>query len=128
LSEAVRELTAGIGADHALEVVGLPETILAAYSSARRGGVVTLVGAGRYDESVTFPALSLMADAKQIRGSVYGATDAQRDIPIMATLAVTGRLDLQALVTERIRLDEVNAAFASMAAGNGARRVVVFDE
>jgi S-(hydroxymethyl)glutathione dehydrogenase/alcohol dehydrogenase len=127
LPAAVRELTAGIGADHALEVVGLPETILAAYSSARRGGVVTLVGAGRYDESVTFPALSLMADAKQIRGSVYGQTDGTRDIPIMATLAVTGRLDLQALVTERIRLDEVNAAFASMAAGNGARRIVVFD-
>ena len=50
LPTAVRELTAGIGADHALEVVGLPETILAAYGSARRGGVVTLVGAGRYDE------------------------------------------------------------------------------
>ncbi|MGN6474222.1 MAG: zinc-binding dehydrogenase [Mycobacteriales bacterium] len=127
LPTAVRELTAGVGADHALEVVGMPETILAAYSSARRGGVVTLVGAGRYDESVTFPALSLMADAKQIRGSVYGQTDGTRDIPIMATLAVTGRLDLQALVTERIRLDEVNAAFASMAAGNGARRIVVFD-
>jgi S-(hydroxymethyl)glutathione dehydrogenase/alcohol dehydrogenase len=127
LPAAVRELTDGIGADHALEVVGLPETILAAYSSARRGGVVTLVGAGRYDEFVTFPALSLMADAKQVRGSVYGQTDAARDIPVMATLAVNGQLDLQALVTERIRLDEVNAAFASMAAGNGARRVVVFD-
>jgi S-(hydroxymethyl)glutathione dehydrogenase/alcohol dehydrogenase len=127
LPAAVRELTDGIGADHALEVVGLPETILGAYSSARRGGVVTLVGAGRYDEFVTFPALSLMADAKQVRGSVYGQTDAARDIPVMATLAVNGQLDLQALVTERIRLDEVNAAFASMAAGNGARRVVVFD-
>ena len=68
-----------------------------------------------------------MADAKQIRGSVYGETDATRDIPIMATLAVAGRLDLQALVTERIRLDEVNAAFAAMAAGNGARRIVTFD-
>lgn len=128
LPTAVRELTGGIGTDHALEVVGLPETILAAYASARRGGIVTLVGAGRYDETVTFPALSLMADSKQIRGSVYGQTDGLRDIPLMATLAVTGQLDLQALVTERIRLDEVNAAFASMAAGNGARRIVVFDE
>jgi S-(hydroxymethyl)glutathione dehydrogenase/alcohol dehydrogenase len=128
LPTAVRDLTDGMGTDHALEVVGLPETILAAYSAARRGGIVTLVGAGRYDETVTFPALSLMADAKQIRGSVYGQTDGSRDIPLMATLAVENRLDLQALVTERIRLDEVNAAFASMAAGNGARRIVTFDD
>jgi hypothetical protein len=27
------------------------------------------------EETVTFPALSLMADGKTIRGSVYGATD-----------------------------------------------------
>jgi S-(hydroxymethyl)glutathione dehydrogenase/alcohol dehydrogenase len=127
LPTAVRELTAGIGADHAIEVVGKPEAILAAYGSARRGGIVTLVGAGRYDETVTFPALSLMADSKQIRGSVYGETDATRDLPVLADHAVRGTLDLAALVTERIRLDEVNAAFASMAAGDGARRVVIFD-
>jgi S-(hydroxymethyl)glutathione dehydrogenase/alcohol dehydrogenase len=123
---AVRELTDGVGADHALEVVGKPETILAAYACARRGGIVTLVGAGRYDEHVTLPALSLMADAKQVRGSVYGSTDAARDIPKLAELAAGGRLDLEALVTERIGLDDVNAAFAAMAAGNGARRIVVF--
>jgi hypothetical protein len=34
-----------------------------------------LVGAAGMEETVTFPALSLMADGKTIRGSVYGATD-----------------------------------------------------
>jgi S-(hydroxymethyl)glutathione dehydrogenase/alcohol dehydrogenase len=128
LATAVRDLTGGVGADHAIEVVGSPEAILAAYASARRGGIVTLVGAGRYDASVTFPALSLMADAKQLRGCVYGDTDAARDLPALAALAVAGKLDLEALVTERIRIDDVNAALASMTAGNGARRIVVFDE
>jgi S-(hydroxymethyl)glutathione dehydrogenase/alcohol dehydrogenase len=127
LATAVRDLTGGIGADHSLEVVGKPETILAAYAATRRGGIVTLVGAGRYDEHVTFPTLSLMADAKQIRGSVYGSTDAARDIPALVTLALEGRLDLEALVTERIGLADVNDALAAMASGDGARRVVVFD-
>ncbi|HWA66154.1 MAG TPA: Zn-dependent alcohol dehydrogenase [Mycobacteriales bacterium] len=126
LATAVRDLTGGVGTDHALEVVGAPQTILAAYASARRGGIVTLVGAGRYDENVSFPTLSLMADAKQIRGSVYGSTDAVRDIPALATLALEGRLDLAALITERIALSEVNRGFAAMAAGDGARRIVVF--
>jgi S-(hydroxymethyl)glutathione dehydrogenase/alcohol dehydrogenase len=126
LPTAVRELTGGRGADHAIEAVGAPAAILTAYASARRGGIVTLVGAGRYDENVTFPTLSLMADAKQIRGSVYGSTDATRDIPALATLALEGKLDLEALVTERIALIDVDRALTAMASGDGARRVVVF--
>jgi S-(hydroxymethyl)glutathione dehydrogenase/alcohol dehydrogenase len=46
------------------------------------------------EETVTFPALSLMADGKTIRGSVYGATDPARDIPVLAEQAIsalTGR-------------------------------------
>jgi S-(hydroxymethyl)glutathione dehydrogenase/alcohol dehydrogenase len=126
LGEAVRELTGGIGVDQALEVVGKPETIVAAYAAARRGGKVTLVGAGRADASVSLPVLSLMADAKTIAGSVYGATDPVRDIPVLADLALRGQLDLDALVTRRIALDQVEDAFAAMAAGDGARSLVVF--
>jgi S-(hydroxymethyl)glutathione dehydrogenase/alcohol dehydrogenase len=76
---------------------------------------------------VILPALSLMADAKTIRGSVYGATDANRDIPALADLAARGQLDLEALVTGRISLDEVESAFAAMERGDGARRIVTFE-
>src|SRR5436853_538149 len=64
---AVRELTDGVGVDHGIEVVGLSTTIRAAYDATRRGGIVTVVGAGRGDDDVRISALSLMADAKQIR-------------------------------------------------------------
>jgi S-(hydroxymethyl)glutathione dehydrogenase / alcohol dehydrogenase len=76
---------------------------------------------------VTFPALSLMVDGKTIQGSVYGASDPARDIPVLAELARRGRLDLEALVTRRIGLDDVEQAFTDMAAGRGARSVVCFD-
>jgi S-(hydroxymethyl)glutathione dehydrogenase/alcohol dehydrogenase len=122
---AARDLT-GDGVDHAIEVVGKPETIRAAYDATRRGGTVTVVGAAGIDEMVTFPALSLMADGKTIRGSVYGATDPARDIPVLAELARGGRLDLEALVTRRIGLGDVEGAFIDMAAGRGARSVVCF--
>jgi S-(hydroxymethyl)glutathione dehydrogenase / alcohol dehydrogenase len=124
---AIRDLTDGTGVDHAIEVVGRPATIRAAYDAARRGGTVTLVGAAGIEETVTFPAVSLMADGKTIRGSVYGASDPARDIPVLAELARRGRLDLEALVTQRIGIDDVEQAFTDMAAGRGARRVVCFD-
>lgn len=127
LAAAVRELTDGEGVDHAIEVVGKPATIRAAYDATRRGGSVTVVGAAGIEETVTFPALSLMAEGKTIRGSVYGAGDPARDIPVLAELALRGRLDLEALVTRRIGIDDVEAAFADMAAGRGARSVVCFD-
>jgi S-(hydroxymethyl)glutathione dehydrogenase/alcohol dehydrogenase len=126
LADAVRDLTGGAGVDHAIEVVGKPATIRAAYDAIRRGGTVTVVGAAGIEESVTFPALSLMADGKSIRGSVYGGSDPARDIRVLARLAVRGLLDLEALVTRRSTIDDVEAAFADMAAGRGARSVVCF--
>lgn len=126
VAAAVRELTGGVGVDHGVEVVGLSSTIRAAYDATRRGGIVTVVGAGRGDDDVRISALSLMADAKQIRGSVYGATDTDRDLPVLVDLARNGRLDLGALVTRRIGLADVEQAFAAMTSGDVARSVVVF--
>jgi S-(hydroxymethyl)glutathione dehydrogenase / alcohol dehydrogenase len=126
LTAAVRDLTGGAGVDHGIEVVGKPATMRAAYDATRRGGKVTLVGAAGISEEVTFPALSLMADGKTIQGSVYGASDPARDIPVLAALAQRGKLDLEALVTRRIGIDDVETAFTDMTAGRGARSVVCF--
>lgn len=126
LVAAVRDLTAGAGVDHGIEVVGKPATMRLAFEATRRGGKVTLVGAAGIAEEVAFPALSLMADGKTVQGSVYGASDPARDIPVLAELAQRGRLDLEALVTRRIGIDDVETAFTDMAAGRGARSVVCF--
>lgn len=124
--DAVRSLTGG-GADHAVEVVGLSSTIRQAYDMARRGGTVTVVGAGSFDDAVAFPVLGLMADAKRLQGTVYGGTDPARDIPRLISLAASGALDLAQLVTARIGLDDVEDAFRAMLAGEVARSLIVLD-
>ena len=124
---AVRDLSGG-GTDHAFEVVGSAATIALAYAATRRGGVVTVVGAGRFDESVSFPVMNLMVDAKRLQGSVYGGTDPMRDFPRMVELQQAGALDLERLITRRIPLDAVNDAFRAMTAGEVARSVIVFDQ
>ena len=88
---AVRALTAGRGVDHAVEVVGRSSTIAQAYDMTRRGGTATIVGAGSFDDSVSFMALGLMADAKRLQGSVYGGTDPARRHPAHGRPRPAGR-------------------------------------
>jgi S-(hydroxymethyl)glutathione dehydrogenase/alcohol dehydrogenase len=123
---AVRDLTSGRGADHAFEAIGRAATIKTAYRCTRRGGTVVVVGAGRHDDPVSFSALELFFQARSLVGCVYGSADVARDFPRILGLYAEGALDLDRLITNRIGLDDVNAALDAMAAGEGARTVVVF--
>jgi S-(hydroxymethyl)glutathione dehydrogenase / alcohol dehydrogenase len=124
---AVRALTDGRGADYSFEVVGRAESIRTAFTSARRGGTVVLVGAGSSSEEVTFSAFELFVDAKTVVGCVYGSTDADRDFPVLVDLIRRGLLDAAGLVTRRISLDEINDACRAMEKGEVARSVIVYD-
>ncbi|MGY1434751.1 alcohol dehydrogenase catalytic domain-containing protein [Streptomyces reniochalinae] len=126
-AKEVRALSeGGYGVDVALECVGRAETIRAAWDSTRRGGRTTVVGIGGKDERVAFSALEIFHFARELRGCVYGDSDPARDVPLLAEHVREGRLDLGALVTERVALEEVGAAFDAMRAGRGGRTLVVF--
>jgi S-(hydroxymethyl)glutathione dehydrogenase/alcohol dehydrogenase len=125
LAKQVRGLTEKRGADHAFDCVGLAETIRSSWSATRRGGVTTIVGIGGKEQQVTFSALELFHFARVIQGCVYGNTDPLTDIPKILGHAAEGRLDLGALISGTVGLDGVDGAFADMAAGKGARTLVV---
>ncbi len=123
--EQVRDATGGRGADYAFEAVGLPATILQAWDTARAGGSVIVVGVARFDAQVTFPAVSLFGQSKRLLGCLYGAAQVRRDFPRFIQLAETGRLDIDSMISRRLRLDEVNEAFRAMEAGEVIRSVIL---
>ena len=126
-AKAVRAVTEGRrGTDVAVECVGRADTVRAAWDSTRRGGRTTVVGIGGKDERVSFSALEVFHFARTLSGCVYGNCDPARDLPVLAAQVREGRLDLAALVTERIALDEVGDAFETMRAGRGGRSLIVF--
>ncbi|PXY25736.1 alcohol dehydrogenase [Prauserella flavalba] len=127
LPKAIRSLTGGRGADHAFECVGRAATIRAAWQSTRRGGNCIVVGMGARDDAVSFSALEIFHFARTLTSSVYGSADPDRDVPLIAAAALDGSLDLGALVTHRISLADVPAAFDRMRRGEGARSLVLFD-
>jgi S-(hydroxymethyl)glutathione dehydrogenase/alcohol dehydrogenase len=126
LSKDIRSRTGRLGADHAFECVGRAATIRAAWRATRRGGQVTVVGMGRADDMVQLSALDIFTSARTLRASVYGSSDPDREVPALAQDVLSGALRLDHLITDRIGLAEVPAAFDRMTRGEGARSVVLF--
>jgi S-(hydroxymethyl)glutathione dehydrogenase/alcohol dehydrogenase len=125
--QARKELTGGLGFDYAFEVVGRSATIRAAWTLARRGGDVIVVGAGARDDSVPFSAWELLFDGKNLHSSLYGGCDLRRDIPRFVGLWRAGRLDIEGLITRRIKFGELNDAIRALRDGDAIRQVVTFD-
>ncbi|QNP62532.1 Zn-dependent alcohol dehydrogenase [Streptomyces genisteinicus] len=122
----IRKLTGGHGVDVSIECVGRAVTIRTAWEASRRGGRTTVVGIGGKDQQVTFNALEIFHWGRTLSGCVYGNCDPAADLPVLAALVREGSLDLSALVTDRITLEDIPAAFDAMRVGKGGRALVMF--
>ncbi|OFE15861.1 S-(hydroxymethyl)mycothiol dehydrogenase [Humibacillus sp. DSM 29435] len=122
--EAVRELTGGFGADVVIEAVGRPETYEQAFYARDLAGTVVLVGVPTPELEVTLPLIEIFGRGGALKSSWYGDCLPSRDFPMLVELYKQGRFDLDAFVTERIGLGDVEAAFAKMHGGNVLRSVV----
>jgi len=123
--QQVRDLTHGRGVDYSFEVVGRPELMVQAHEMARVEGTVTLVGMPAVGDTFTLPALGAVFSGKRIQGSVVGGSQILRDFPRFIELAEAGQIDLGALVSRRIKLDEINDAIAALDRAEGVRTVIV---
>jgi S-(hydroxymethyl)glutathione dehydrogenase/alcohol dehydrogenase len=121
----VVELTGGRGVDVAFEVIGLKDTVQQALGMVRRGGQAIIVGVPKMEQTMEIPiAMELLVNEKQVRGSWYGSSDVQRDVPKLVELYKSGTLKLDELVSRKIGLADVNDAFRAMEAGEVARSVI----
>ena len=127
LGELSAELTGGEGFDYAFEVVGAPATIRTAWSAARRGGTVVIVGAGRADQQVEFTPFELLFDGKKMLASLYGTADVRRDYARLLGLWRAGRLDLEGMITHRLKLDDLDQGLAALGHCDVIRQVIIHD-
>lgn len=122
---AVRELTRGRGADFVFDTVGGPATLTDALASSKKGGTVVLTGLSRTDAQAAVSMFPFVMQEKTLIGSVYGSGEPARDIPRLVAQFQSGTLKLKELVARQYRLDQVNDALDALAAGTGARGVIL---
>ncbi len=123
--ERIRELTGGNGADVVIEAVGLPATYEQAFYARDLAGTVVLVGVPRPDMRIDLPLLDVFGRGGALKSSWYGDCLPSRDFPMLVDLHLQGRLNLAGFVSETISLEDVEAAFHKMEAGEVLRSVVV---
>ncbi len=61
---------------------------------------------------------------KTLKGTLYGSADVRVDFHRMLRLWKAGRLDLEGMISKRIKLTDVNQAFDDMKAGLVIRSVI----
>lgn len=123
--EAVRDVTGGFGADVVIDAVGRPETWRQAFYARDLAGTVVLVGVPTPDMRLDMPLVEFFSRGGALKSSWYGDCLPDRDFPMLVDLYQQGRLPLDRFVSERITLDEVEAAFDTMHGGGVLRSVVV---
>jgi len=122
--DAIKGICGGV--DHAFEAVGIPETLEQAAASCALAGSCTLIGVPHPKATVTLPMAKLFYKRLTLRSTFYGDCLPARDFPLLADWYRRGELDLDAFVSERIRLEDVPAAFARMERGETIRSVITF--
>lgn len=123
--ETLREITRG-GADYAFEAVGSARVLAQAYAGTRRGGKTVTIGLPHPDQRLDLQAVSLVAEERTLLGSYMGSAVPTRDVPRFLELYLAGRLPVDALVSERIELASVNAAFDALRDGAVVRQLLRF--
>jgi S-(hydroxymethyl)mycothiol dehydrogenase len=123
--EAIRALTGGHGADVVVDAVGRPETYEQAFYARDLAGTVVLVGVPTPDKEITLPLIDVFGRGGALKSSWYGDCLPSRDFPMLVDLYRQGRFDLDAFVSERIGIGDVEAAFDKMHSGDVLRSVVV---
>ena len=122
--EAVQELTDGFGADVVIDAVGRPETWKQAFYARDLAGTVVLVGVPTPEMTVEMPLIDFFSRGGSLKSSWYGDCLPERDFPMLVDLYEQGRLPLEKFVTERIGIEDVEAAFEAMHKGTVLRSVV----
>ncbi|MEA2459495.1 MAG: S-(hydroxymethyl)glutathione dehydrogenase / alcohol dehydrogenase [Thermoleophilaceae bacterium] len=124
--ERILEETGGFGADYTFEATGLVQVMRQAVESARMGwGLCTVAGvAGKGETLDVVPRL--LITGRRVAGSSFGGVKGRDQVPQLVDRYLAGDIDVDAFISHRISLDEVNRGFELMEAQDGIRSVIEF--
>jgi S-(hydroxymethyl)glutathione dehydrogenase/alcohol dehydrogenase len=120
----VLEMTGGFGADYTFEATGNVKVMAQAVEAARMGwGLCTVTGVAGKGETLDVIPRWLIT-GRRIAGSSFGGVKGRDQVPQLVQRYLDGDIDVDAFLSHRISLDEVNKGFDLMHDQDGIRSVI----
>src|SRR4051794_15333731 len=125
--QQILDLTGGFRADYTFEATGNVAVMRQAVESARMGwGLATMCGVAGKGETLDLVPRFLIT-GRRVAGSSFGGVKGRDGVPQLVDRWLAGEIDVDPLISHRLRLDEVNRGFELMEARDGIRSVIVLD-
>ncbi len=121
----VKEATRG-GVDFAFEMAGVVPAMELSYRVTKRGGTTVTASLPHPQHNWPLQQVSLVAEERTVKGSYIGSCVPARDVPRYIGLYLAGKLPIDRLLGERLKLEDINRGFDKLEAGESMRDLVVF--
>jgi S-(hydroxymethyl)glutathione dehydrogenase/alcohol dehydrogenase len=119
------ELTGG-GADYSFECVGNVDLMRQALECCHRGwGVSVIIGVAGAGQEIRTRPFQLVT-GRVWKGTAFGGARGRTDVPKIVDWYMEHRINIDDLITHKLRLEDINKAFDLMHAGESIRSVVVY--
>jgi S-(hydroxymethyl)glutathione dehydrogenase/alcohol dehydrogenase len=123
--DAIVQLTDG-GADHSFECIGNTTTMRQALECCHKGwGQSIIIGVAEAGAEIRTRPFQLVT-GRVWKGSAFGGARGRTDVPKLVDWYMEGRLQIDDLITHRLKLDDINEGFALMERGESIRSVVIY--
>jgi S-(hydroxymethyl)glutathione dehydrogenase / alcohol dehydrogenase len=124
--QQILDLTGGFGGDYTFEATGNVQVMRQAVESARMGwGLATVCGVAGKGETLDVVPRFLIT-GRRVAGSSFGGVKGRDQVPQLVDRYLAGEIDVDAFVSHKLTLDEVNRGFELMEAQDGIRSVIDF--
>jgi S-(hydroxymethyl)glutathione dehydrogenase / alcohol dehydrogenase len=125
--QQILDLTDGFGADYTFEATGNVQVMRQAVEAARMGwGLATVCGVAGKGETLDIVPRFLIT-GRRVAGSSFGGVKGRDQVPQFVDRYLAGEIDVDAFVSHKLTLDDVNRGFELMEAQDGIRSVIDFD-
>ncbi len=122
--EALLESTGGYGMDYTFEATGNVAVMRQAVEAAREAwGLATMCGVAGKGETLDIVP-RLLITGRRVAGSSFGGVKGRTQVPHLVDRWLAGEIDVDALLSHRMTLDEVNDAFELMERQDGIRTIL----
>ncbi len=124
--DQVLDMTGGFGADYTFEATGNVGVMAQAVAAARMGwGLCTVAGVAGKGETLDIVP-RLLITGRRVCGSSFGGVKGRDQVPQLVERYMAGDIDVDAFISHRLTLDDVNRGFELMEAQDGIRSVIGF--